>query len=95
MNNWCSLTDCNSPECHHCFPVVNCSLNHDFCQEFGPISQIREIKRVLVTGCCGFIGSHLCENLLKDPTIKILGIDNINSYYTEGINNLNLIKILI
>lgn len=90
MNNWCSLADCNSPECHHCFPVVDCSLNHEYCQEFGPISQIHEIKKVLVTGCCGFIGSHLCEYLLKDPTIKILGIDNINDYYSTKVKEKNL-----
>jgi len=87
MNNWCSLADCNSSECHHCFPVINCP-----CQEFGPISH--EIKRILVTGCCGFIGSHLCENLLKDSTIKILGIDNLNDYYSPKVKekNLNILK---
>ena len=35
---------------------------------------------VLVTGCAGFIGSHLCEVLLKDG-INVYGIDNINDYY--------------
>ena len=47
-------------------------------------------KKVLVTGCCGFIGSHLCEYLLKDPTIKILGIDNINDYYSTKVKEKNL-----
>jgi len=37
-------------------------------------------KRILVTGCAGFIGYHLCLSLLKD-NYQILGIDNINDYY--------------
>ena len=28
--------------------------------------------KILVTGCCGFIGSHLCERLLKED-YSILG----------------------
>ncbi|WP_017728654.1 NAD-dependent epimerase/dehydratase family protein [Halalkalibacterium ligniniphilum] len=30
---------------------------------------------VLVTGAAGFIGSSLCERLLEDPNVKIIGID--------------------
>ena len=26
--------------------------------------------KILVTGCCGFIGSHLCEKLLKSKCLK-------------------------
>ena len=36
--------------------------------------------KILVTGCAGFIGSHVCEFFLKRGDI-VLGIDNINSYY--------------
>jgi UDP-glucuronate decarboxylase len=32
-------------------------------------------KRVLVTGCAGFIGSHLCERLLAEGC-EVLGVDN-------------------
>lgn len=38
------------------------------------------MSKILVTGCAGFIGSHLCEYLLKN-NYNVIGIDNINSYY--------------
>ena len=37
---------------------------------------------ILVTGCAGFIGFHLCENL-KNKNINIIGIDNLNNYYSK------------
>ena len=37
---------------------------------------------ILVTGCAGFIGFNLCNSLLKNKNNKIIGIDNINSYYS-------------
>ena len=37
-------------------------------------------KNILVTGAAGFIGFHLCKRLLKNG-YKVIGIDNINSYY--------------
>ncbi len=37
--------------------------------------------KVLVTGCCGFIGFHLCKKLLDIKVIKVFGIDNLNNYY--------------
>ena len=36
--------------------------------------------KILVTGCAGFIGYHLCRSLLDDG-YEVLGIDNINDYY--------------
>ena len=36
--------------------------------------------KILVTGCSGFIGMHLCRNLLDQGYI-ICGIDNMNDYY--------------
>lgn len=38
--------------------------------------------KILVTGCAGFIGSHLCEELLSNDHI-VYGIDNINDYYDQ------------
>ena len=38
------------------------------------------MKRILLTGCAGFIGYHLAKRLLSDSYI-VIGIDNMNSYY--------------
>ena len=46
--------------------------------------------KILITGCCGFIGSSLTEKLLSKE-IKIIGIDNFDSYYSKKIK-LNNIK---
>ena len=37
--------------------------------------------KILVTGCSGFIGYHLCLNLLKYKKNVVHGIDNLNNYY--------------
>lgn len=47
------------------------------------------VKRILVTGCGGFIGSHLCDRLLKDG-YHVIGIDNFNDYYDPKIKERNL-----
>ena len=49
--------------------------------------------KILVTGCAGFIGSHVCEFLLKRGD-AVLGIDNINSYYdvNKKLENLKVLK---
>ena len=43
-----------------------------------------DFKNVLVTGAAGFIGYHLCQQLLKGD-VQITGIDNLNSYYDVGL----------
>ena len=39
--------------------------------------------KILITGCCGFIGfnfsNYLCN---KNKKFKIIGIDNLNNYYS-------------
>ena len=49
--------------------------------------------KILITGCAGFIGSHLCETLLKQ-NIDILGIDNLNDYYdvNKKLANLDILN---
>lgn len=48
--------------------------------------------KILITGCCGFIGFHLSLFLLKN-NFKIYGIDMINSYYDISLKK-NRLKIL-
>jgi UDP-glucuronate 4-epimerase len=35
---------------------------------------------ILVTGCAGFIGGHLCHKLLERGE-EVIGLDNLNEYY--------------
>jgi UDP-glucose 4-epimerase len=46
---------------------------------------------ILVTGCAGFIASHLIEELLKDENNTIVGIDN---FYSGTHENLDFIQSL-
>ena len=93
---WCVMGDCSQPTCHHCFPVKNCSRNHQHCQQNGTCSEIKVTLPedildtipskflILLTGCAGFIGSSVGEYLLKHPNYKqyhVLGIDNLDPYY--------------
>ena len=50
-------------------------------------------KNVLVTGAAGFIGFHLCRQLLKDG-VRITGIDNLNPYYDVGLKKDRLDNIM-
>jgi len=36
--------------------------------------------KILVTGCAGFIGMHLCKKLF-DLGYSVVGVDNLNDYY--------------
>ena len=36
---------------------------------------------ILVTGAAGFIGFHLCKELVKNKKIRLIGIDNLSPYY--------------
>lgn len=50
--------------------------------------------RILVTGCSGFIGFHVCNKLLQlSEKIFLIGVDNLNNYYDERLKKARL-KIL-
>lgn len=50
-------------------------------------------KNILVTGCSGFIGYHLCKLLSKNKNYRIFGIDNMNDYYDVSLKK-DRLKIL-
>jgi nucleoside-diphosphate-sugar epimerase len=49
----------------------------------------QQVSRALVTGCAGFIGSHLTESLLRDG-IDVVGIDCFNDNYARPAKIRNL-----
>ena len=38
--------------------------------------------KILITGCAGFLGFHLSKKLLEKKNVKVIGIDNVNNYYS-------------
>src|SRR3989338_8400510 len=46
-----------------------------------------EKKNILVTGGAGFIGSHLCETLLRDGH-RVICVDNFATSHVRNIDNL-------
>lgn len=51
-------------------------------------------KTVLITGAAGFIGANLALELFRSiPSIKIVGIDNLNDYYDISIKKYRLNQI--
>ena len=50
-------------------------------------------KRILITGCAGFIGSYLAGRLLSAGAV-VAGIDNINDYYDVRLKEERLKKLL-
>lgn len=50
---------------------------------------------VLITGMAGFIGSNLASSLLNQyPSIKIVGIDNLNDYYDVNLKQYRISKLI-
>ena len=49
--------------------------------------------QILITGSAGFIGFNLAKFLLKNKKIKVIGVDNINNYYSQSLKK-NRIKVL-
>mgnify|MGYP001470249470 CR=1 FL=1 len=51
-------------------------------------------KKLLITGVAGFIGFSLARKILKNKNTEIVGIDNLNSYYSKDLKlkRLNILK---
>ncbi len=49
----------------------------------------KPMANILVTGCAGFIGSHLSEKLLASGN-QVIGIDNFDPFYDKSIKLRNL-----
>lgn len=47
------------------------------------------MSKIVVTGCAGFIGSHLCEKLLAAGH-TVTGIDNFDPFYDRSVKEHNL-----
>ena len=41
------------------------------------------MKKILITGCAGFIGFHLCKRLFAEN--EVFGIDDLNDYYDKNL----------
>jgi UDP-glucuronate 4-epimerase len=50
-------------------------------------------KRVLVTGCAGFIGMHTAERLL-DEGAAVTGVDNLDPYYDVALKEARLARLM-
>ena len=46
-------------------------------------------KKILITGCAGFIGYNLCKKILEEEENDIIGLDN---FYTGSEANVNLLS---
>ncbi len=47
------------------------------------------MSNIVVTGCAGFIGSHLCEKLLEAGH-SLTGIDNFDPFYPRSVKEKNM-----
>ena len=45
-------------------------------------------QKILVTGCAGFIGFHICSKLISEGFF-VYGIDNMNTYYDIDLKKKN------
>lgn len=53
---------------------------------------LMDMKKVLLTGAAGFIGSKTAQKLL-DQGVEVVGIDNLNDYYDVSLKKLRLSEI--
>ena len=48
------------------------------------------MKKILITGGCGFIGSSLVRKIVTDNLFKVINVDNLT--YAGNLESLNEIK---
>ncbi len=53
------------------------------------IHKEQRVSRIVVTGGAGFIGSHLCETLLRDHHY-VIALDNFDDFYDPAVKRTNL-----
>jgi UDP-glucuronate 4-epimerase len=46
--------------------------------------------KILVTGAAGFIGMHVCQKLASAKRCEVLGLDNLNDYYSVELKRARL-----
>lgn len=49
--------------------------------------------KVLVTGAAGFIGHHVTRRLAETQRCDVLGIDNLNDYYSVELKRARLAEL--
>jgi UDP-glucuronate 4-epimerase len=49
--------------------------------------------KVLVTGAAGFIGYHVCRKLAETKRCEVLGVDNLNEYYSVELKQARLAEL--
>src|SRR5215831_13210268 len=47
------------------------------------------MNQILVTGCAGFIGFHVCKRLLGSGS-RVVGFDSLTPFYDEGLKQARL-----
>lgn len=50
----------------------------------------RKVKKILITGGAGFIGSSLINKLIENPNLKITCLDNLDSFYNPKVKKENI-----
>ena len=48
---------------------------------------------IVITGAAGFIGSHMCEYLIKQGH-KVIGLDNFDLFYSKQLKELNISQLM-
>ena len=46
------------------------------------------MKKILITGGAGFLGSHLCDRFIEE-NYKVIAIDNLSTGSVKNIEHLN------